>query len=514
MRRFKYQQGAREVLDAIKGRAPHFGHKLAWFFQYGYKPHVYQLAFHTLANDTSHELLRFRMLVAGRRGGKTLSAAWEVAYYCLHPTNFHWDVHKTESDTPLHVWVLVPNFQTAGRAAMRTFEKVLRDAGLVPGQDYKWNRGNNWVEFANGSFLEFKTAEQADNLVGAGIDILWIDEAAVIPTMDAYDYASPALDDKMGIVIGTSTPRGKNWWYDTFWGETAQADENVGTVEYRSCDNPYFPKEAWLYRKATFHPLRFKQEYMAAFDSMAGKALSGEWLQYYTIADLPLKDVNLGHTTPLAGGAGERLRIENLDLDIFIGVDPAISQNLNADRFAVVVLGVAKDRSQVYVLDVIATRIPFPEQVELIQTLHYKWRPMYFGVESVAYQAALVQQIQRLPTIPPVIPVMSRGKKSDRIMAMSPMFKLGRVLIRDEHRDFIDEWVDYDPDLKNPKDDTLDACEIALASAGILLPGMQQDTEERPTGSMDELAARIRKDIASKTAHGPSGVFDEHVGEW
>jgi hypothetical protein len=192
--------------------------------------------------------------VAGRRGGKTLSAAWEVAYYALHPSAFHWDAHRSESDVPLHVWVLVPDFSSSGRAAMRTLEAVFRQAGLKPNDDYKWNRSENWIEFNNGSFLEFKTAEQADQLIGAGIDILWMDEAGAIPTQDAYDYASPALDDKLGIVWCTSTPRGKNWWYSLFWGDRAQEDRNIGTVEYRSCDNPYFPKEAWLYRQGHLPP--------------------------------------------------------------------------------------------------------------------------------------------------------------------------------------------------------------------------------------------------------------------
>ena len=46
---------------------------------------------------------------------------------------------------------------------------------------------------------------------------------------------------------------------------------------------------------------------------------------------------------------------------------------------------------------------------------------------------------------------------------------MGRVLIRKDQTDFIDEWIDYDSELKNPKDDVLDSTEIALRTAGILL---------------------------------------------
>lgn len=449
------------------------------------------------------------MLVAGRRGGKTLSAAWEVVYYALHPETFHWDSRRVTSSEPLHIWVLVPNFTSSGRAAMRTIEKVLREAGLKPMEDYKWNRGQNTIEFlATGSFLEFKSAEQADQLIGAGIDILWIDEAAAIVNQDAYDYASPALDDKEGIVWCTSTPRGKNWWYDLFWGARAQEDTGVGSVEYRSCDNPHYPKERWLYRKATYHPLLFKQEYMAAFDSMAGKALAGEWLHYYEWDELPLREAGL---SPV--GVSGKLNLAALDLDVYIGIDPAISVSDRADRFAAAVLGVAKDKSRAFILDVIAERIPFPEQLDLIQTLFLRYRPHYIGVEAVAYQAALAQQALRLEGLPPIVPVMNRAKKADRIMAMGPIFKLGRVAIRQEHKDFIDEWLDYDPELKHPKDDTLDAVEIALGAAGVLLPGLPPPVEEKPAGSMEELAARFVRDLERRDPR-TATFFDDNVGEW
>jgi predicted phage terminase large subunit-like protein len=511
LRRFHYSVGIRKVQEAVLARVPHFGPKFAWFIERGYRPHPFQIAFHTLCHPDGI-LLRFRMLVAGRRGGKTLSAAWEVAYYCLNPEAFHWDAHREVSDESLHVWILVPNFKSSGRAAMRTLQKVLKEAGCTAGVEYKWNRGENFIEFANGTFVEFKTAEQADNLVGAGIHILWMDEAAIIPNQDAYDYASPALDDNMGIVIGTTTPRGKNWFFKLFWSDDAQEDDDIGTVEYRSIDNPFFPKKAWLYRLKTYHPLRFKQEFMAAFDSMAGKALSGEWLQYYETEDIPLHDPKLGHYVKTADGQ-LRPRYENFALDYYIGIDPAIAVTDSADRFAVAVIGVPKEKSGiVYVLDVIATKISFPDQLQLIEELHIKWRPHYFGIESVAYQAALAQQAARLPGLPPIIPVMSRAKKEQRIMAMSPLFKLGKVLIRSEFKDFIDEWLMYDPEMKNPSDDTLDAMEIALGTAGIILPGLPQNPDQKPAGSIDELAERFRRDIEQSTEM--RGVDETLGAEW
>src|SRR5438874_1533492 len=72
--------------------------KFAWFLSKGYSPHLWQTIFHGMQYDG--KLTRFRNLVAGRRGGKTLSAAWEVLFYLQHPEIFHWDAHRTESDKP------------------------------------------------------------------------------------------------------------------------------------------------------------------------------------------------------------------------------------------------------------------------------------------------------------------------------------------------------------------------------------------------------------------------------
>src|SRR5205085_1636506 len=117
--------------------------------------------------------------------------------------------------------------------------------------------------------------------------------------------------------ISTTTPSGRNWFYDEFWNSEALEDPNQGQVEYRSIDNPYFPESEWGYLMRTYHPMLFKQEYMASFDSMQGKELMGEWLKYYEDDDLPRSSDNP----------------KKLLLDTFIGVDPAISLADNADRF-------------------------------------------------------------------------------------------------------------------------------------------------------------------------------------
>jgi predicted phage terminase large subunit-like protein len=488
--------------DEIATRIAPYGRKFAWFTSTGnYVPHYYQILFHALS-DEDQKLLRFRHLVAGRRGGKTLSAAWDALFYCMSPEDFHWDFYHKESDSPLYGWVLYKDNPT-GLAAWTTFRDVIRDAGLVHGREYKEHKGNRWFEFSNGSFVHFRTAEDPESLRGAGLDFMWIDEAAIIPNERAWEVSYPALVDKPGVVWTSTTPKGKNWYWDEFWIKTKK-DLDVGRVEYRTIDNPHISKDEWKRALLRYHPLQFKQEFLASFDAMSGVELSGDWLHYYTMG----KEVT-GDLIPIPRDPDT----DKLALTLFMGVDPAISLSDRADRFAMALLGVSKDHMQVFLLDQYADRIPFPEQVDKINEWYIKYKPSLIGIESNAYQAALAQQVMRLPNLPPIVPMLSRGeKKEQRIMAMAPLFRVGKIRIRKDQRDFIDEWLNYDSTIKNPKDDCLDSVEIALRTAGALLPEMPQAdifNHHMPAASIEEWA---RRDQPGSFAYKNSN-FDPDMGE-
>jgi len=472
-------------------RALTFPGKIGWFVANGYLPHYFQMLFHTDRNDG--HLTRFRHLVAGRRGGKTLSAAWEVLFYCMFPEQFHMDTRGVKDNSPLWVWATSKDYKVL-RPALLTMRKVITEAGLVIGKDVKENRGAMTFEFPNGSLLEFKSSDDPQSLRGAGLDILWMDEAAFIRSVEPWQVMRPALSDKQGLLITTTTPDGKNWFYDEFWNKDALADSAQGRVEYRSIDNPYFPKREWEYTKQRYHPLLFAQEYMASFDSMAGRDLAGDWLKYYTHDDLPRE----------SDGQMEKMRF-------YIGVDPAVSMSGRGDRFVISVVAVSK-ANQVFLIEQYANRIPFAEQLEKIQEYHIRFRPDIIGIESNAYQAALVQQAERLPSMPPIVPIFAKGKKFERIMAMSPLFRIGKIRIKAEHKDFIDEWINYDASLSAPKDDCLDSVEIALRCAGALIGESFFDDPEPDYGGLPDWVVKDRP--GNRKVNDPNEYVDEFMGSF
>lgn len=478
MPNYSFKKGAPNNKKELERLFLQYPEKIGWFLSNGYAPHLWQMLFHTNSNEQN--LTRFRHLVAGRRGGKTLCAAWEVLFYCLYPQQFHKDAYGKDNDNPLWVWATSKDYKVL-RPALLTLRKVITEAGMSIGKDVKENRGAMTFEFPNGSLIEFKSSDDPQSLRGAGLDILWMDEAAFIRSEEPWQVMRPALSDKQGLLITTTTPDGKNWFYEEFWNKDAIADPNQGRVEYRSIDNPYFPKREWEYTKQRYHPLLFAQEYMAAFDSMAGRDLAGDWLHYYTDEDLPRT----------ADGALQKLRK-------YMGVDPAVSMSGKGDRFVISIVGVS-DNNQVFLIDQYAAKIPFVEQLEKIQEYYLRYNPEIIGIESNAYQAALVQQAERLPSMPPIVPIFAKGKKFERIMAMSPLFRIGKIQIKAEHRDFIDEWINYDASISNPKDDCLDSVEIALRTAGALLgESFMDEKPENPGGLPDWVINDRPTDVTNK----------------
>lgn len=447
--------------------------KFWWFKQNGYEPHVWQATFHGAQRADTGLLTRFRHLVAGRRGGKTMGAAWETVFYADNPSEFHRDVHGIEADEPLWIWVLTKDYPM-GFPALTAVLKVMRECGFVKGHDFNWNKTEGRIEFLkSGSIIQFKTAVDPESLRGAGLDILWIDEAASIESDAAYLVASPGLGDKEGIVYTTTTPHGKNWLYEEFFMGAALDDPNEFRVQYTSIDSPYFKKREWERYKVRFHPIFFKQEFLASFDAFQGIALQGEWLKFWVDGQVDPKtsDISIRHL---------RKDDHTLNLTIYMGVDPAASLSDTADYFAMAVVGVTEDFSQIYLLETFKERLPFPDQLDMIREWQLKWRPQMIGVESNAYQTILAQQTMRLDTFPNVAAIFSKGKKAERILAMAPFFKTGRIRLNRAHGDFIDQWLAFDPEKKNQKDDVLDAVEIAIGTAGVLLPSMPHESLTDP----------------------------------
>jgi predicted phage terminase large subunit-like protein len=84
---------------------------------------------------------------------------------------------------------------------------------------------------------------------------------------------------------------------------------------------------------------------------------------------------------------------------IAMGVDLALSLKQSADYTAIVVI--ARDElGKLYVLDAVRERCDFPTALQLIKDMAAKWKPAQIGIETVAFQAVVVQELLRTTTLP------------------------------------------------------------------------------------------------------------------
>lgn len=197
---------------------------------------------------------RFRVLVAGRRWGKTTLAAIELIISAL-----------SKPDSLL--WYVAPTFRQAKMICWKLIWKL-----LPPELPVKRNEAELSMTFENGSVIELKGADNEDSLRGAGLDGMVVDEFATIYDNWAvwHEVLRPALADKMGWVLFIGTPKGKDAFYELFLrGERAEKDWQ--SWQFRTIDNLALDLAEEVEAARQESPERyFAQEFLASFEDYAG----------------------------------------------------------------------------------------------------------------------------------------------------------------------------------------------------------------------------------------------------
>ena len=228
-------------------------YKEKWFDFMGYNPHFGQSKLHFPNKATA----RFFVMVCGRRFGKTTASAMEATYYASQPNKRIWLVGLSYDKADLmfrEVWqkMVIGHSNDIIRASEK--ERVIK---------FKW-----------GTTVEAKSADNPDSLVGEGLDLLIIDEAAKVKRKIWDMYLSPTLSDRKGKAIFITTPEGFNWVYDLYL--LGKEDELWESHQAPSWDNHFaFPDgvtdQFLLERKRNMAKEVYEQEYGAKFTSFAGR---------------------------------------------------------------------------------------------------------------------------------------------------------------------------------------------------------------------------------------------------
>ena len=190
-----------------------------------------------------------RVIVAGRRGGKTTAAATLAVEAMLagrrvleaaptaDQTSGFWEACKRSLARPI----------AAGAIYKNESDRVLR----MPGQ--------------KGGRIKTKTAWDADSLRGDYADLLIMDEFSLM-SPDAWDeVGAPMLLDNDGDAVFIFTPKRKNHAHSFYARALGDTSGRWAAWHFTSHDNPYLSQEALSEITADMTEDAYRQEIMAEF---------------------------------------------------------------------------------------------------------------------------------------------------------------------------------------------------------------------------------------------------------
>lgn len=229
------------------------------FDKIGFKPHSGKQF------EIVRSTARFRILCCGRRYGKTYFGGNELTAALADPTD------------PGYYWIVPPTYPLGEKEFRVVYDNLVRKLGFGNKIKKQYNvlQGNMRIEMPWGSVLEVKTSERQEGLLGEALSGVVMAEAARL-SMDTWQqYIRPALSDKRGWAIFSSTPRGYNWFQGLFMlGQVF--DDDYESWRLPSWENPVVypggrndPEILEIEKRVSKQ--FFAQEIAAEFTAFAGK---------------------------------------------------------------------------------------------------------------------------------------------------------------------------------------------------------------------------------------------------
>ena len=200
----------------------------------------------------AHDNSRFKILVSGRRFGKTTLAIRELCYHARHPNKL--------------CWYVAPSYRQARQIAWLKLKKKLSELRWAK----KFNEADLTCHLKNNSVIALRGADNPDSLRGVGIDFLVIDESADVSEQSWTEVLRPTLSDTKGRALFTGTPKGHNWFYDLYqkgkdpneseWTSYLFTTKEGGWVDATEIEQAKNDLSASVYR----------QEYEATWETYSG----------------------------------------------------------------------------------------------------------------------------------------------------------------------------------------------------------------------------------------------------
>jgi len=227
------------------------------------RPGATRLYVHAGQAKVLNDRRRFRVIVAGRRWGKTQCARTAILTAARLPKQI--------------VWYVAPTYRMARGIMWRELLDAIPRKLIA-----KVNETLMTIKLVNGTYIECKGADKPDTLRGVKIHFLVIDEAQDIRPDTWYKVLRPTLASTNGDAMIIGTPKSFNWLYDVYMlGQRGDNYYDKTSKVYRvnpwkswqfpTITSPFIPPQEIADAKADMDEKSFRQEFEASFETMSGR---------------------------------------------------------------------------------------------------------------------------------------------------------------------------------------------------------------------------------------------------
>jgi len=205
---------------------------------------------HKFQDDAIFAEERFIALVAGLQSGKTIAG-------CIWARK-EFDEHPKEDGL-----ICAPTYKILTQSTLPKFFEI--------NPDFKkyYKKGDSEISIPDRGTIYIRSTENPNVIEGMTLRWIWADEAGQMK-LDAWVNFQGRLSILKGKLFITTTPYTLNWLYTDFYEQFKKKVDDYKVVQFRSCDNPYFPDEEYDRVKSTMDIRTFRRRYDGMFENMEG----------------------------------------------------------------------------------------------------------------------------------------------------------------------------------------------------------------------------------------------------
>lgn len=348
--------------------------------------------------EVFNDKTRFRVIVAGRRCGKTrLSAVTLItkALECQSPDARVLYVAPTQGMAYDLVWDLV----------MRLAEPLIAKAHINDGD----------ITLKNGVKIQIRGSDKPDRLRGKKLYYAVIDEAKDIKSGTWESSIRPSLSDMEGgaLFIGTPEPEAEEFRKMFDYGQDGD-DKEWKSWHFTTADNPYIKKTEIEAAKKSMGSAEFFREYEASWDTAGSNLLRLEWLKTE-------KAPTGTYSTYIA-----------IDPAGYTGVTTETGKKSKLDYFAIAVVRIY-DNGHWWVQKIDYGRWDVRESAVRVLMNIRAHKPMAIGIEKGPLMRAVLPYLEDLMRKNQVfahvsaIPIGSVSKENRIVYALQGLMEHGRI---------------------------------------------------------------------------------------